>query len=140
MAITDIPDKAPGMRSYVVYGGVTLPVTRTNLRVTRNLADCTDSSDYDGDADIIGKTQLPISAVCEGTIEGRYRRSTTPSAVVAGLFTGVIGVPMQFGLDSGTVVGHGYFDISEFSQDMPVEDVVNWTCTVRSNGLFVPNS
>jgi hypothetical protein len=139
MAITSIPDKRTGKQSYFRYGGTTIPIYRVNVRVTRNVATCTDSSDYDEQADLIGPTQIPVSAICEGTIEGRYRQSTTPSTLIENLFTGVTAVPCIFGLDSQTVVGSGTFDITDYTQDMPIEDVVNYSCTVRSNGLFRPN-
>lgn len=139
MAITSIPDKATGKQSYFRYGGVQIPIVRVNVRVVRNVATCTDSSDYDLGADLIGPTQIPVSAIFEGTIEGRYRRSTTPSVLIENLFTGITAVPCVFGLDSQTVVGSGTFDITDYTQDQPIEDVVNFSCTVRSNGLFRPN-
>jgi hypothetical protein len=139
MAIASIADKATGKQSYFSYGGVIIPIVRVNVRVTRVVATCTDSSDYDFNADLIGPTQIPVSAICEGTIEGRYRRSTTPSVLVEQLFTGITAVPCVFGLDSQTVIGSGTFDITDYTQDNPIEDIVNFSCTVRSNGLFIPN-
>lgn len=139
MAIADTADKRTGKESYFIYGGTTIPIVQIDIRVTRNLATCTDSSDYDNKADMIGPTQIPVSAVFEGTIQGRYRHSTTPAALVAKLFTGITAVPCTFGLDSNSLVGTGYFDISDYNQSMPVEDIVNYSCTVRSNGLFIPN-
>lgn len=140
MGIQSLADKTTGKASYFIYGGVIIPITRTNLKIDRALAPCTDTSDYVPDFNIIGPTQLPVSAVVEGTIEGVYRFSTTPSTIVANLFTGLYAVPCVFGLDGNTIVGSGYFDISNFTQDAPVEDIVRYTCTVRSNGLFTPNS
>jgi hypothetical protein len=140
MAITSIPDKVTGKSSYFIYGGVKIPITRINVRMTRNVATCTDSSDYDTDADLIGPTQIPVSGVCEGTIEGCYRRSSTPQALIANLMTGVTAVPCRFALDSQTLIGSGTFDITDFTLDDPLEDIVRYSCTVRSNGLFTPNA
>lgn len=139
MAIADIADKRTGKESYFIYDGSMIPFYRINLRVTRTVAVCTDNGDYDAQADMIGPTQIPVSAVCEGTVEGRYRASTTPKALVAQLFTGITAVPCVFGLDSQTVIGSGTFDITDYSQDAPVDDVVNFSCTLRSNGLFRPS-
>lgn len=139
MAIADTADKRTGKESYFIYNGTQIPIVQVDVRVTRNLATCTDSSDYDGTADLIGPTQIPVSAVFEGTIQGRYRHSTTPKALIAKLFTGITAVPCTFGLDSNSLVGTGDFDISDYNQSMPVEDVVNFSCTVRSNGLFRPS-
>jgi hypothetical protein len=139
MAITSIPDKITGKAGFIFYNGTQLPIRRFSLRITRNVADCTDSSDYDSVADLIGPTQIPTSAVAEGTIEGCYRRSSTASVIIANLFTGITAVPCTFGIDANTPIGSGTFDITDYQQDAPLGDVVSFTCTVRSNGLFKPN-
>jgi hypothetical protein len=139
VGIQNLADKETGKRSYFQYGGVFIPITRTNLRVDRAMATCTDSSDYEPDANLIGPTQLPVSAVVEGTIEGVFRYSTTPATIIENLFTGLTAVPCVFGLTNQTITGSGYFDITNYTQDTPVEDTVRYTCTVRSNGLFTPN-
>lgn len=139
MAVTTVADKAVGYASYFIYNQTIIPITRVNVHVTRAVADCTDSSDFDTIANIVGKTQIPVSVVFEGTVEGRYRRSTTSQAIIQQLFTGITAVPCVFGLDQNTLVGTGTCDITDYTQDMTVEDVVNFSCTVRSNGLFTPN-
>lgn len=136
MAIQDSQNKRTGKASYFTYRGVRIPITRINIRIVRTLADCTDSYDYDQTADLIGPTQLPVSAQFEGTIEGRFNVAVIPQTIWGDLFTGVYGVPCTFGVDQGTLVGSGFMDISDYTQDMPVNDVVNYSCTVRSNGLF----
>lgn len=136
MAIQDSQDKRTGKASYFTYRGVRIPITRINVRVTRVLADCTDSSDYDANADMIGPTQLPVSAQFEGTIEGVFRASITPSTLFGDLFRGVYGVPCVFGTDANSLIGNGFMDIGDYAQDMPINDTIRYSCTVRSNGLF----
>jgi len=136
MAIQDTQDKSTGKASYFTYRGIRIPIFRINIRVTRTLADCTDSSDYDANADMIGPTQLPVSAQFEGTIEGVFRFSTTPQTLFGDLFRGVYGVPCTFGTNQNSLIGTGFMDIADYTQDMPINDTIRYSCTVRSNGLF----
>src|SRR5271166_4014734 len=125
-------DRLTGKASYFTYGGVNIPITKMTPKVTRALATSTDSSDYNVTADMIGPTQIPVSTMVEGTIEGRFRRSTIPTAILAYLATSSTQVPCVFGLDlAPTIWGSGLFDISDFSTDVPVEDMVTFTATVR---------
>jgi hypothetical protein len=139
MAITSIPDKVTGKAGYILYNGTQLPIRRWNARVTRNMADCTDSSDYDSNADMVGRTQIPTSAILEASIEGCYRRSSTAGVIIANLFTGITAVPCVLGIDQNTPFGSGTVDITDYNQDSPLEDVVSFTCNIRSNGLFIPS-
>jgi len=136
MAIQDTNDKSTGKASFFTYRGTRIPIFRINIRVTRVLADCTDSSDYDMNADMIGPTQLPVSAQFEGTIEGVFRFSYTPQTLFGDLFQGVYGVPCTFGTNQNSLIGTGFMDISDYQQDMPINDTIRYSCTVRSNGLF----
>lgn len=133
-------DRLTGKASYFIFGITTIPITKTTGKIIRKLADSTDSGDYYSTPDMIGPTQIPVSVRVELSIEGRYRKSSTPSAIVANLFTDITQVPMVLGMDAGTIWGHGLADISDFQTDQPVEDTVTFTCNVVSYGLWTGNS
>lgn len=134
-------DRLTGKASYFTFNGVNIPFTKLTPKVTRKLADSTDSSDYNGTQDMIATTQIPAAYTVEGTMEGRFRLSVIPSTILAGLFTSVTQLPIVIGLNaSPTVWGHGLCDISNFQTDIPVDDIVTWTCDVKSWGVFTPNS
>lgn len=133
-------DRLTGKASAFSFGGALFAITKATPKITRKLADTTDSGDYNSTNDMIYPTQLPVSAAVELSIEGRYRKSSVPSGIVATLFTGVFAVPVQLALDAGSLFGHGNFDISDFQADIPVEDTVTFTCTMKSAGQFTPNS
>lgn len=133
-----MPDRFTGKQSYFLINGYTVPITKATPKTTRKLADVTDNGDYDTPSDLLWPTQLPVMAPVEMTIEGRFRKSSTPAAIISLLYTGATAVPTRLGMDASTVYGSGNFDISDFSSDMPVDDVVTFTCTVRSNGKFTP--
>jgi hypothetical protein len=135
-------DRLTGKASYFLLGSAAtqIPITKATPKVTRKLADTTDSGDYQSTPDMIFPTQIPVSAPLEMAIEGRYRFSSTPSAIVALLATSATNIPVVLGLNSGAIWGHGNFDISDFQSDIPFDDTVTYTCNIRSNGQWVPNA
>ncbi len=135
-------DRIAGKASYFDYNGTTIPINKATCKVTRKLGDTTDSGDYDTTADMIATTQLPCTYTLEGTIEGKFRRSSTPGVIIAGLFSSLTNIPIIFGLDlvAGTILGHGNFDISDFSCEIPVDDIISFSASIKSNGTFTPNA
>jgi hypothetical protein len=133
-------DRLTGKASYLNFNGTQLPITKTTPKVNRVCKDDTDSGDYVSSPDMIFPTQIPVSTQVVLSVEGRYRFSTTPSAVVALLFTSATAIPCVLGLNSGTVWGHGNVDVTDFQTDIPYDDVVTWTATLTSNGQWTPNA
>ena len=133
-------DRLTGKASYLSFNGVLIGITKTSPKVNRVCQDVTDSGDYNSTADMIGPTQIPVSTQVVLSVEGRYRKSSTPSAIIAQLFTSATQIPCVLGLDSGTIWGHGYVDITDFQTDVPYDDVVTFTCTLTRNGLWTGNS
>src|SRR5574343_420647 len=131
-------DRLTGKAGYIIYNGYTIPITKWTSKTTRNLPDSTDTGDYNQNTDLIYHTRIPVSVDMEVTVEGRYRRSTIPGAIISVLFTGANALACVLGLDASTVFGHGNFDLSDFTLDLPSEDVVTYTCTLMSNGVFTP--
>lgn len=135
-----MPDRLTGKQSGFLLNGYAIPITKATPKTTRKLADITDNGDYDSNTDLLWPTQLPVMAPVEMTVEGRFRRSVTPAAIIALLYTGATAVLARFFLDQNLIYGSGLFDISDFQTDSPVDDTVTFTCTVRSNGKFTPLS
>ena len=133
-------DRLTGKAGYVTYNNYTIPITKWTSKTTRNLPDSTDTGDYNQSTDLIYHTRIPVSVDMELTVEGRYRKSVIPPAVISVLFTGANALPCVLGLDSSTIFGHGNFDLSDFTCDLPSEDVVTFTCTLMSNGVFTPGA
>ena len=73
-------------------------------------------------------------------IEGRFRKSSTPTLIASIMQSNPGGLPVVLGLDSTSVAGHGNFDISNYKQDGPVDDTITYTCDMDSNGDFTPNA
>lgn len=133
-------DRLTGKASYLNLNGTLIAITKATPKVNRVCKDDTDSGDYNSTNDMIGPTQIPVSTQVVLSVEGRYRFSTTPSAIVALLFTSATNIPCVLGLNSGTVWGHGNVDVTDFETDVPYDDVVTFTATLTSNGLWTPNA
>lgn len=138
MANTDRPS---GKASYWTFNGVNISITKMDVKIVRKLGDTTDSGDYNATQDMIGPTQVPVTCKVEGTMEGRFRLSSTPSSFIGPLFTSITQVPIVIGLNLTPVIwGHGLCDISDFTTSIPVDDVVTYSCSFVSWGSFTPNS
>jgi hypothetical protein len=133
-------DRLTGKASYFLFQGTAIPITKATPKVTRKLADSTDNGDYDTTTDMIYPTQIPVTVKTELAIEGRYRKSSTPAAIMSLLYSDATQIPIVLGLDSGSIWGHGVADISDFQTDIPVDDTVTFTCNVMAYGKFIPNS
>jgi predicted secreted protein len=70
--------------------------------------------------------------------EGRFRVSSTPAAIIAKLFTGAGPYAVTCGPNSGNSQFSGNYDIMNYKQDVPFDDVVTFTCTLESNGPVTP--
>jgi hypothetical protein len=133
-------DRESGKASYLTINSVQIPITKTTPKVDRKCADTTDSGDYQSTQDMLFPTQVPVSVGTEIAVEGRFRKSSTPAAIIAQLYTSATNIPCVLGIDSGTIWGHGNVDITDYQQDNPVDDVITFTCTLKSNGVWTPNA
>jgi len=132
--------KLTGKSSYFKYNGVTISITKYSAKSARDMADSTDSSNYDAASDLVYHAQLPVSIRLDLDVEGRFDLNSTNANLIASLYSNATAVPVQLGLNAGTLYGHGNFDIMDFTCDVPVMDVVTWRATFRSNGVFTPGS
>lgn len=133
-------DKVAALSSYLTLGGVNIAITKHTPKPTRECADDTDSTNYDAASGIVHTSQTPVKTSTELTVEGRFRLSTTMSAVVALAYSGAAAVPVVLGIATGVIFGHGLFDLTDFSADFTIGDIVTWSATLKSNGVFTPGS
>jgi hypothetical protein len=134
-------DRLTGKASYFIFGGVQTPITKISRKVNRKKADTTDNGDYNAPADLLFPTQLIVSATTVLSVEGRYHKSLNPTLNASSIYESTPGGVLAFlGLDTVTVAGHGYFDIEDYEETTPIDDVVTYTMSMTSNGVFTPNS
>jgi hypothetical protein len=133
-------DRIVGNESSWVFNGSIVPITSVTPKINRKVPDSTDSGDYNGPQDMIANTQIPASYNIEFAIEGRFRFSAIPDLFALAV-TSDTQFPMTIGLDlTPTYYGSGLVDIIDFTTTIPVEDVVNYSCNVKTWGAWRPNT
>jgi hypothetical protein len=135
-------DRLVGKAMTVSYGGATLHVTQVSPDVKKEHKDATDTGNYNVSQELLNPSQLPVSVAVEMAIEGFYRKSQTPSVLVAKLFDGSSTGPWAFSFTIASGYSHfsGNYDISNFKITSVVNDIVKWSATIMSNGAISPNS
>jgi hypothetical protein len=133
--------KVNGKAGSASYGGTTLSVTKWRAKVTRELADSTDSSNYDATTNMVHKSQIPATLQCEGTVEGFFDLNSTQAAIIAQLYSGNAAVNLVLGITSSVNFGHGLVDIGDFECDLTIgAENVKWSATFKSNGVWTMGS
>src|SRR5271166_6522843 len=112
-------DRLSGKASYWTFNGVVIPITKQDVAYARDMGKTTDSADYSVSQDMLTHTQIPIAYQVEGSIEGRYRLSATPT-LIGYAVTSLTQIPCVFGLNGSYVQGHGLFDLFNLKISDPV--------------------
>lgn len=132
--------KLTGRAAFFTISGTKIPFKKFTPKSTRKLVDSTDSLDYDPTSDLIWTEQLAAGMSIEFAVEGWYNLSVTPANVLNLLYTSAAAVPIVVNLNASVILGHGNFDISDFSSDIPVDDMVSFSATFKSNGVWTNGS
>ena len=133
-------DKLTGKASYINIQGTLLFITKISPKVTRGLADTTDSADYDSGMDMINMSQLPVTLTQDLAVEGNYHLSQTTQLLLNMCYSGITAVPVVIGLNAGATMGAGLFDLSDFASEVPIVDTCKFSATLKSNGKFTPGA
>jgi hypothetical protein len=135
------PRKMTGKASYINYKGTKLWITKVAPKFDPKLADSTDSADYDPTTQLLYPSQLQVSVGTELSIEGYYDANGNQNALMTDLFNGSAGPQsVTLGRDAGSIVGSGNFNISGYEEEEPIDDMITYKCTLKSNGKFTPGS
>jgi hypothetical protein len=132
--------KLEGKAGTITYGAASINWTKITEKVTRELGDTTDSTNYDAGSNMLWQAQLPVKLGLEYSIEGWFDTTLTPAAFVGTLFSASGPFNLLFTLVSGTIVGHGNFDLSDFELGAPIDNTVTFSATLKSNGVFIYGS
>jgi hypothetical protein len=138
--MADSQSRLTGRASYFQFSGTKVPIKKYSASTTRTLVDTTDTGDYNVTADMLYETQIPAKIAQDLDVEGNFRLNQTNSLLMSVLFSGASSVAVVLGLDAGDIYGHGSYDISDFSTEVGVGDVVSYTCKMKLNGVFTPGS
>lgn len=132
-------DRLSGKASYWTFNNVAIPITKKEVNYVRDVQRTTDSEDYNVSQDMLAHTQIPVAYQVEGSIEGRFRKSTTPG-LIAMAVTSLTQIECVFGMDGSIVQGRGLVDLFNLRISEPVDDIVNYTADIKSWGAWTPNA
>lgn len=130
-----------GKASYFKLDGTKIYITKYGPKFSKTRVDTTDSADYDEATDLVWKTQLYAGAQVELSVEGKYDLNGNTALLTAKLLAG--GAPasaVQLGLDAGSLLGSGNFDVDGFEVESVIEGEVTYKATLVSNGPFTPGA
>ena len=133
-------NKLSGKSGSFTFNGQVLAFQKISPSIDRKLGDTTDSDDYDQATDMIYPSQVPISLQTKIDVEGRFNLQTTNAKLLVPLYSGATAVPVIVNITPTVVFGHGNFDVSNFSMEEPVDDIVTWKASMQSNGKFTVGS
>lgn len=134
MAVTQ---SKTGRSGSATVGGVVIPITKWSVKSNRNLADATDSGNYDPVSGQTFSSQANGVVGIEITIEGNYDAATTATNITAKIkLDGPFAVVLK--IDPTTTYASGNFDFSdvECNLEVPGGTMVAWTATGKSNGVI----
>lgn len=132
--------KLSGRASYISYNGAKIAIKKYSGAGSRKMADSTDGDNYDAATDIVHTSQIPVSSTMKLDVEGLYDLNGSTQNFATDCFGATDPRDVVLGLDAGNVFGHGKFDLSDFSIDSVIDDVVSFKCSLMSNGKFTPGS
>lgn len=131
-------DRLVGTEQFLTISGSNIKLTKLTPEVAPKFADSSDTGDISPSNGLLGPSRLQVSAPVKIEAEGRYRVSSTPSAIIAKMFTGGGPYPVTCGPKTGNSQFSGNYDITNYKQDIPYDDVVTFSCTLESNGPVTP--
>ena len=136
MAIT-VTRSFTGRHGHITVDATELPITKWSAKLTRELADATDSNNYNPDDGQTWKSQQPGVIGIEGTIEGNFDLDSTADLIIA-KFKVDAAFPCVLGLTRTTNLCTGNFDFNDtdISLEVPGSSMVTWTTTFKSSGVL----
>jgi hypothetical protein len=131
-------DRLVGTEMFLTIGGTAIKLTKLTPEVAPKFADTSDTGNLNAATGLLGPSRIQVSAPVKIEAEGRYRVSITPSAIIARMFTGGGPYAVTCGPKSGSSQFSGDYDLMNYKQDTPFDDVVTFSCTLESNGTITP--
>ena len=130
-------DSTTGKAGAVTLAGSGVIFTKWSAKPKKEYGKSTDSSNYDVASGRLCTAQLPGEENLEGTIEGNWNRSQSPTLI--GRIKSDTPVPIVLKIDQTTTFASFNADISDLEVDVtvPGAEVVPFTCSFKSNGLIV---
>lgn len=111
-----------------------IPFVSWVASMTTVFADRTSTRNFSKDTNIVYQSSAPVARSMKVDVVGRYHRSSTPSTIVAQLYANKYPYHVALGFSPLDPYVDMYAWIEKFETAVTAEDVVNFTCTLRSEG------
>lgn len=125
-----------GRAGNITIAGTVIPITKWTATTTKELADSTDSNNYDNASGQLWKAQVPGAISQEVSIEFNYDLATTSTNVTNRIKNdSTIAVVLK--IDAATTYCSGSYDMSEVETNLevPGATMVTGSAKLMSNGI-----
>jgi predicted secreted protein len=128
--------KLTGKLASLTLDSQVVRITKATPKITKELADSTDSSDYDGTTGLFHKSQIAHSAMVELAVEGYFYHANggTIADVLIKCYAAAAIATGALTIDGTNVIATGKWDISDFEADIENTATVTFKATLKSNG------
>ncbi len=134
----DLSDRLIGTQSWFEIDGINIPITKIEPSVKKSHQDITSSVWYSSDQGLVSPAWLDTAIKVDLQIKGQFRFSVVPTPILANMFSDSAEVFVSIGLNFLALMGQGYFRITDLDLSIPIDDVVDYECSLISHGPFVP--
>lgn len=132
----DAKGRLTGGSQSLTLDGQVIHITTATPSATKNMANPTDTSDYDPVTKMLMVPNIPISVETSFDCEGYYRLSETPANIISLIYS-ADPIPLVFKLDATHQLIAGDFHMTDYSSDHPTDDLVTFSCTLVPEGAVV---
>lgn len=132
-------ERISGGAQSLSIGGYSLPLNKTTPKVSPKYGDATDTSNWDDTNKVLHTSQILCAVTTELAVEGKFRKSATPTNIISKLYSGTGGpYAVVYKIDGTTQLFTGVYDITDFQIAAQADDICTFTCTLKSNGPVTP--
>jgi hypothetical protein len=136
--------KKSGKGGSLTYVNSLVPITNWTATISVEMAETTDSSNYDTNSGLIWQAMDPKKGSVEVKAEGVYDDAATNSQTVfcSDLLNGASNaVNLVLKIDTNTNFGYGNFRVTELeiTPNQSANDPATWSATFTSTGVFTKN-
>jgi len=115
---------------------IKVPIISWEAEITTVFQDVTGSMNFSKADGIIYRASAPVVRYLTAEIRGCYRRSNTPTYVIAKLFNGNDPFRVELGFSPLDPFVDFYAWVENFRPTSPIMETVRFTCSLRSEGTI----
>ncbi len=129
--------KHTGKAGTMTWNNSALTITEVGHKVSKSMADSTDSSNFQSSTNQLFKSQIPGDNQLTLSIKGHFDSSQTPTTIYAAMLSDAT-VSIVTNVTASIQIAGGIFDISDWESSVTIPGgvMVDFSCTAMSNGPY----